>query len=289
MHSDARLPAWLAGDWSLASGTRADYAELARYHYVAGPPATWATVVAIRHRQPEHVLPSFRNPGRLAAVGVLSWPTALSKPRRQQFGLAGLSYREQIAFANAHLRTISRVIVRPAYRGCGLASVVIAELIRRCPTRFVETTARMAGVHPMFERAGMRRVEVAGDDRAYFWVDRAPGEGMPRVANAAPRPIRGIASLDASLIPRLQSQFRSSLPTRCRDVESIESASSIERDSASVAPAGSTTPRDEQRESPGRAGSIDGTRRFTSLDASLVARRGAVASTPERPEVHGDH
>ena len=171
------LPTWMRGRWHVDLGSRDDYRELSRHHYLAGPPATWQAIVAVRHGLPEHPLPRLREPGQLAAVGVLSWPTALSKPRRRRFDLGHLGYGEQIRFANDHLRTISRVIVRPAYRGCGLARVVIAELLQRCPTRYVEATARMAEMHPMFERAGMTRLDAIDGETPYFWFDRGAEGG----------------------------------------------------------------------------------------------------------------
>ncbi|MEL7240322.1 MAG: hypothetical protein AAGK78_15800, partial [Planctomycetota bacterium] len=62
----------------------------------------------------------------------------------------------------------------------GLARLVIEQLIDRCPTRFVETTARMADVHPMFEQAGMQRLSALGDERPFFWFDHMPHQPLPR-------------------------------------------------------------------------------------------------------------
>ncbi|MEL7239945.1 MAG: hypothetical protein AAGK78_13900, partial [Planctomycetota bacterium] len=35
-------PDWLGGTWRVGAGATSDYHELARYHYLAGKPATWA-------------------------------------------------------------------------------------------------------------------------------------------------------------------------------------------------------------------------------------------------------
>jgi GNAT superfamily N-acetyltransferase len=95
---------------------------------------------------------------RLAAVGVLSFPSFRSLPRERTLNLRYLSHRQRLAFTNAHVRTISRVIVHPQFRALGLASELVRQLIKSCPTRYVEASAVMARVHPFFETAGMRRV-----------------------------------------------------------------------------------------------------------------------------------
>ncbi len=180
------LPTWLPGRLTLDTGTAGDYRELARWHYRAGRPATWAAIVAIRHELndsasrrgracfsgrvcPAHVKEDARS--LVAAVGVLSWPTACSRPRSKVFHLDGATYGQRIKWANANLRTISRVIVRPSYRGAGLAGVIIAALIERCSTPYIEATAAMAACHPMFEHAGMNRHDEPGYP-PYFWRGR---------------------------------------------------------------------------------------------------------------------
>src|SRR5688572_21511855 len=57
-----------------------------------------------------------RQGARLVAVGVLSWPTAVNRGRDRWFGLMGRTFGEKIRFANANLRTISRIIVHPQFR-----------------------------------------------------------------------------------------------------------------------------------------------------------------------------
>ena len=131
-----------------------------------------------RHLDGDPVFP------RLAAVGVLSFPTLRHLARERALGLAAsLSHKERLAFTNAHVRTISRVVVHPQFRGLGLASELVRKLIDVCPTRYVEASAVMAHVHPFFEAAGMRRVMCDERERendapmpAYFLFDK---EGVP--------------------------------------------------------------------------------------------------------------
>src|SRR5512133_2560940 len=94
-------------------GSAQDYNALARFHYRAGRPATWAGVWRAVFA------------GRVVAVGVLSWPTLACAARERHFGMQRWSAQARRAFVNAHLRTISRVIVHPQFRGIGLAGGMV--------------------------------------------------------------------------------------------------------------------------------------------------------------------
>lgn len=107
---------------------------------------------------------------RLVAVGVLSWPTAVNRGRDRVFGLTGKTFGEKIHFANANLRTISRVIVHPQFRSLGLATALVRCLCDHCPTRYVEASAQMGRAVPMFERAGMKRLDPEDRDRPLYYV-----------------------------------------------------------------------------------------------------------------------
>ena len=118
---------------------------------------------------------------RVVAVAVLSYPTIRSTPRERTLALRDLSPRQRAAFVNGHVRTISRVVVHPQFRGLGLASELVRKLIDVCPVRYVEASAVMAHVHPFFAAAGMRRVDVDDSEPndtlrpAYFIFDKAEG------------------------------------------------------------------------------------------------------------------
>jgi len=155
--------------FTLLDGNIDDYRTLQRFHYRARRPATWCRVVAAR----------FAWPGRAApvtvAVGVLSWPTACSRGRQRAFAMNGWTYGEQLLFANANIRTISRVIVHPTFRSLGLSTRIIRRLIELCPTRYVEAAAVMGRAHPLFEKAGMTRFDPTGDrDPVYYLFDKSP-------------------------------------------------------------------------------------------------------------------
>lgn len=159
------LPTFLPGRFHLVPGTRADYRALARFHYIPKPPATYAQIWTITYTEPAA-------PARPVAVAVLSYPTPRNRGREHFFNTARLRYRDQILFANAHVHTISRVIVHPQFRSLGLASTLVRHCCAKSKTRYTEAVAVMARAHPFFEHAGMTPVDVphAPDDAPLYFI-----------------------------------------------------------------------------------------------------------------------
>ena len=119
------------------------------------------------------------------ALGATLWwsQKALERPYLLMERYLGLSattrFTQHLPFINAHVRTISRVVVHPQFRGAGVATRLIRRMLDECPTRYVEAQAVMARVHPMFDAAGMKRIDPpTGDERrpVYFIFDK---EGSP--------------------------------------------------------------------------------------------------------------
>ena len=165
---------FLQGALILQQGCAKDYRALERFHYVPKRPATWASVVVARY------VPGDGQPIRLIGVGVLSYPSALLRARHRTFGLKPMHYGQRMRWSNAHVRTISRIIVHPQFRGIGLSTLLIHWLRDQCSTRYIEAPARMGHAHPLFERAGFTRVEpIDADEPVYYWFDRlTPSPGM---------------------------------------------------------------------------------------------------------------
>ena len=115
---------------------------------------------------------------RLAAVAVLSYPTVNSAARGRALGMAGWPAARKLSLANREVRTISRVVVHPQFRGVGLASRLVRVICEQGPTRWVEAYAVMGRVHPFFEKGGMKPMSSGDlDGPAYYLFDRAVRRG----------------------------------------------------------------------------------------------------------------
>jgi len=175
----------------LKSGSRADYQALERFHYVAGPPATWAQIWTIYHHADERCFSdlrpfasicgsSARRPATPIAVAVLSHPCLNCHARERALNLARMSRKRRQRFVNQHIRTISRVIIHPTYRGLGLASILIDCILESCPTRYVEALATMARAHPLFAKSRMQEFPAEdGKKPSYFLFDRDRSTSPP--------------------------------------------------------------------------------------------------------------
>jgi len=165
------LHTFLPGRLSLRPGIRADYFALDRFHYRPGPPATWAAVWTITFtlQNEPTALP------RPIAAAVLSYPCLNVPARTAALSLDKTNPSDRAAFVNAHVRTISRVIVHPQFRSLGLAVLLARHAIAACPTRYVEALAQMGRAHPLFTLAGMRlqnEPTAAPDKPLYYLCDR---------------------------------------------------------------------------------------------------------------------
>lgn len=151
----------------IARGSRRDLRALARFHYVGKPPAVLQDVVVARYRDP-------LRGWRVAGVATTSYPTLASRPRSRSLALDPAEQRRNRRFLNRHVRTVSRVIVHPQFRSLGLASRLVAALVRRSRVRYVEAMARMGLVQPIFEHAGFVRTNADHPDEIpHYLLDRA--------------------------------------------------------------------------------------------------------------------
>ena len=199
VNQTAGLTDLLPGRLVLERGAAADYRALAHFHYAAGAPATWAGVWAVRYFEERvgakgqgcdetrdkdgalsfHSARTKRTQPATVAVAVLSYPVPSCRPRERWFGLTG-TRAENLVFANANLRTISRVVVHPQFRSLGLSTLLVRCLCEHCDTRFVEAIAMMGRAHPLFDRAGMTRTnpDAPDDEPAYYVLDRLSVESI---------------------------------------------------------------------------------------------------------------
>jgi ribosomal protein S18 acetylase RimI-like enzyme len=155
---------WLPGTLSIERGTRRDYLELERFHYVAKRPAVWAGVWRVLYEQPD-------KPKRVVAVGVLTYPVPSCLARERALDLGQTRYEAtKIRWLNRNLRTISRIIVHPQFRGVGLASELVRVMCRESGVKHIEAMAMMGIAVPFFERAGMQRHQPPATGRPVYYL-----------------------------------------------------------------------------------------------------------------------
>jgi len=212
---------YLPGIFTIEPGTRRDYFALHRFHYCSRPPATFAGVWAVRYLQPDST-------GRLAGVGVLSWPTPCNTGRQTYFATRDSPFGQRLCWINRHLRTISRIIIHPQFRGIGLAVDLVVHILTASPTRFIEASAKMAVIHPFSEQAGMKRVPLNDEQSAYFIHDQLKGGNRDLFANRFDRPVAAMHHAKAAL--RMARSIPGPAPARtpCLSESSIADAVSAQ-------------------------------------------------------------
>lgn len=136
-------------------------ARLAPFHYRPGAPSPPARVLVALDDAgtPIGILctafPTLNAPWRAAA-----WSHHFSPSQRP---------RARAQAANTLVRTITRVIVHPQWRGTGLAVRLVRAYLNTPDTPLTETIASMAQFCPFFHAAGMRRIHAPPSRRdAHF-------------------------------------------------------------------------------------------------------------------------
>jgi len=147
----------------LERGTQRDYKKLASFHYQGGRPGAITTVFRMVHHAPSVVGRYVRRRDETMVVGVLvrSLPHLSCRMRdiATNGRYVGLDRTARARLVNRELRTISRVIVHPQWRGLGLAVRLVRHALGHPETDMTEALAAMGRVHPFFERAGMTRYD----------------------------------------------------------------------------------------------------------------------------------
>ena len=158
------------------AGAWADYLGVARHHYRAKRPATvcqvWRLVADWADDSTPPLLWRAGGYSRLAGVLVVSYPVLQAAARNQATGnryCTPLDKRIGAGRLNREVRTISRVIIHPLYRGLGLAGLFVADALDRIGSPVVEAFARMGEFVPFFRQAGMEEVRLLGRPVYYCW------------------------------------------------------------------------------------------------------------------------
>jgi GNAT superfamily N-acetyltransferase len=152
--------------WRIVRGCLDDYHQLGRFHYLGGPPAAHKRVYAIRSPRRWRPLGA----PEVAAVAVVSPPVPCVRGRNvATFGrYVGCDHKANRARLNREVECISRVVVHPMFRGCGLAVRLVRHVLRHSRYRHVEALAAMGKIHPFFELAGMRPVGLFKGPSQYY-------------------------------------------------------------------------------------------------------------------------
>lgn len=150
-------------------GEFADYKRLSRFHYKAGRPGAVTSVVRMVHAAPTVVgrylhRPPVANETQVVGVLVISLPHLACQLRDIATcnRYRGLQPRDAAAMLNREVRTISRVIIDPQWRGLGLAVKLVRHALQHARDDqqvFTEALAAMGRVSPFFEQAGMIRYD----------------------------------------------------------------------------------------------------------------------------------
>jgi ABC-type transport system involved in cytochrome c biogenesis ATPase subunit/GNAT superfamily N-acetyltransferase len=189
-----RLGANDPASWAIVRGTIHDYRSLGCFHYVTGPPAAHKRVWTIR-TSPAVVAAGGPS---VAAALVVSPPVPNVRGRNvASDGRYTGCTRQSLARLNAEVECISRVIVHPTYRGCGLAVRLVRHAIRTAELPLMESLAAMGRVNPFFVRGGMTPVGLfPGRFRYYSYYVAHTGWRQPVIEwlwNAEARETRDVS------------------------------------------------------------------------------------------------
>lgn len=109
--------------------------------------------------------------------------------RRKYFGLSGRWTRVGLKRINEQMVLLSRVVLRPTYRGAGIGGEFVRRSCESCPWNWIETLSELGRTHPVFERAGFVRVRTKrneGRDRnghSAIYGTRGRGYGKKRLVS----------------------------------------------------------------------------------------------------------
>ena len=182
--------------WPIEAGTIRDYAALGEFHYLAGPPAAHKRVWTVRTPARARAL----GVPEVAAILVVSPP--LSAVRGRNLATAGRYCGPDrlagLALLNREVEWISRVIVHPIHRSCGLAVRLVRHALAEADTPWVESLAVMGAVNPFFERAGMTAYRLGPDEHIVRLLRAAEAVGLSPQQVAAVEPVRQLLGRKAS-------------------------------------------------------------------------------------------
>ena len=174
--------------WRIVPGTIGDYATLGRFHYLTGPPAAHKRLYVIRTPKASVAVGG----PATAALLVISPPLVNVRGRNLATGgrYGGPDRAASMDLLNREVECISRVIVHPAYRGCGLAVRLVRHALATTRAPLVEALATMGRVNPFFEKGGMTAYHIGPDADTARLISAAEAVGLTGDDVAAVEPVR---------------------------------------------------------------------------------------------------
>jgi GNAT superfamily N-acetyltransferase len=148
---------------TLTTGTLKDYAQLSSFHYRGSSPRTATAVWLLRHHAPTVVgrMLQRKNESVIVAATVRSLPplSCVMRDVATRSRYKGIDRAAASRLLNLEMRTLSRTVVLPQWRGLGLAVRLIRHALAHPETIYTEAFAAMGQVHPFLEKAGMTRYD----------------------------------------------------------------------------------------------------------------------------------
>lgn len=137
-----------AGELVFSRGTIADYERFAALHYRAERPAFVSDVFVLKGIK-----------GEDAGMVTYSYAPANCAARNRVFVELPAGRSERLRAVNELFRIVSRVILLPEYRGCGLAAMLLRQSAGFVDAACIEALSASEAGAKLFERAGFTRSE----------------------------------------------------------------------------------------------------------------------------------
>lgn len=156
-------------------GDAGDWAKLKHLHYAAGDPATVHSY---------HVL-EVVDRDEPATVAIISYPDLHSAARNiatdDAYRIGGS--RERAQRLNREVLKLSRIVVTPELRGCGLATRLVAEIWDVLQCRYLECVTAMGPYSRWLEHAGFREIPQASANVEADLLDWATSVKLPAITS----------------------------------------------------------------------------------------------------------
>jgi GNAT superfamily N-acetyltransferase len=103
-----------------------------------------------------------------------NWPYRFNSVRNRAITeLQDMPERSRMTFINRHVRTLSRIMVRPAHRGRGIASWLLAETINLVPARYIECLTFTQAIARILRRQGFIDYGITGGMACNYYLWQA--------------------------------------------------------------------------------------------------------------------